>query len=222
MRHLIAALMLCAAAIPAVHADDDLYPAGMSAAISVGRYHADFRYPTADYRADFSRYTVVITQPLSRNMDFGFEGAYLVGATDSPALINLDAGSGHSLGVFVSWQPRAGNYLELQMLAGYRWNDAVFSSPSGQPEVNWYEGYVAAGPALTIRNLVIGAGARWQHIDGRETDPGPVPQHWDFNAAQAGGAYLSVTYYLDPTGSVALQAYGGGQRGAELVFKREF
>jgi len=222
MRYLFAVAVLTGLLVPGAHAQDDVYAAGMTAAITVGRYHTDFRYPAADYRTDFSRYTVVVTQPVSHNADFGFEGAYLVGSVDSPALVNLDAGSGHSLGVFLRWQPRLGQYLGLQMQAGYRWNNALFSSAAGQPEVNWYEGYLSAGPALHIRNWIIGAGLRWQHIDGRETDPGPVAQHWDFKAARAVGAYLSLTCYLDPTGSVALQAYGGGQRGAELVFQRRF
>jgi len=222
MRPLIAAAVLIAFAIPAAHADDDMYEAGMSAAITAGRYHTDFAYSNGDYRADFSRYTVVITQPAGVHADFGFEGSYLVGSVDSPGLVALDAGSGHSLGVFWRWEPRLGAHFRLHMLAGYRWNNEVFSSAAGQPEVNWYEGYVAAGPALALGRWIIGAGVRWQHVDGRETDPGTAVQPGDFNAARNLGAYLGVTYYLDATGSVALQAFGGGQRGAEVVFKREF
>ncbi|MGH8372591.1 MAG: hypothetical protein ACRETO_07660 [Gammaproteobacteria bacterium] len=204
-------------------ADDDAFAfPGMTAAIDVGRYHTDFAYPAADYRADIERYAIVITQPVAEDVDFGITGAYLLASVDSPTLNALTQADGQSLGLSADWHPRLGNYLSLELQAGYRWNDVNFSSPAGQPEVTWYESYAAAGPVLYLYNWRISAGVRWQHYDGTENDPGASPAKLDFNAAHSSGAYLGFTYYLDRSGSLALYAFGGGQRGAQLVFKREF
>ncbi|MGH8370488.1 MAG: hypothetical protein ACRESC_05855 [Gammaproteobacteria bacterium] len=201
--------------------DDVAFP-GMTAAIDVGRYHTEFAYPTADHRVDVERYALVITQSLAPDLDVGFDGAYLVASVDSPALATLDAADGQALGLFATWHPRLGNYLGLELQAGYRRNDADFSSPAGQPEVTWYESHVAAGPVFYLYNWRISAGVRWQRYEGNETDPGMPPAKLDFSAARSSGTYLGLTYYLDRTGSLTLYAFAGGQRGAQLVFKREF
>lgn len=220
---ILVSLFACTGLCANVHADDDdLTFAGMTAAIDVGRYHTEFAYPTADYGADIERYAIVITQPLAQDLDIGFTGAYLLTSVDSPSLDALTQADGQSLGLNAIWHPRLGNYFSLELQAGYRWNDVNFSSSTGQPEVTWYESYAAAGPVLYLYNWRISAGVRWQHYDGNETDPGTPPAKLDFSAARSGGGYLGLTYYLDRTGSLALYAFAGGQRGAQLVFKREF
>jgi hypothetical protein len=204
-------------------ADDDAFGfPGMTAAIDVGRYYTGFAYPATDYRADVERYAIVITQPVADDVDFGVTGAYLVASVNSPALAALTQADGQSLGLSAAWHPRLGNYLSLELQAGYRWNDVNFSSSSGQPEVTWYESYAAAGPVLYLYDWRISAGVRWQHYDGTEYDPGTPPAKQNFSAARSSGTYLGFTYYMDRTGSLALYAFGGGQRGMQLVFKREF
>lgn len=222
MYRLLLVMLLLSTFGSAAVADDDFYPAGLGAAIDVGRVHTGFAYPAADYRADIDRYAVVITQPVAQDVDFGISGGYLVASVDSPSLATLNQADGQSLGLSAGWHPRLGNYLSLELQGGYRWNDVSFSSPSGQPDVTWYESYASAGPVLYLFNWRISAGLRWQHYDGTQTDPGPPAAKFEFSAARSSGAYLGLTYYLDSTGSLALYAFGGGQRGAQLVFKREF
>lgn len=225
MRRLVVMIFLLAGAAccTGVQADDsDLTFPGMTAAIDIGRYHTEFAYPAADYRADIERYAIVITQPVGGDVDFGISGAYLLASVDSPTLTALSQADGQSLGLSAGWHPRLGDYLSLELQAGYRWNDVSFSSPAGQPDLTWYETYAAAGPVLYLHRWRLSAGVRWQHYDGNETDPGTPPAKRDFGAARSSGSYLGFTYYLDRTGSLALYAFGGGQRGARLVFKREF
>lgn len=222
MRRQMIVAVLLSAGMQLAHADNGFYPDGMTAAIDVGRYHTGFAYPGNVYAADIDRYAVVITQPMAQDVDFGITGAYVLASVNSPTLAALKQSDGQSLGLSIGWHPRLGNYFGLELQSGYNWNDVSFSGSSGQPDVTWYESYAAAGPVLYLFNWRISAGIRWQHYEGHETDPGTVPSSRDFRAARSTSAYLGVTYYLDSTGSLAFHAFGGGQRGGELVFKREF
>lgn len=222
MRNLIMAMVIVLTGMQTAHADDDFFPPGLTAAIKVDHQHTDLAYSTGDYRSDTDRYAFIVTQPVSQTADFGIEGAYVVTSVDSPGLASLSQADGQSVGLSFSWHPRLGNYLSLELQTGYRWNDVSFSSPAGQPEVVWYESYAEAGPVLYLYRWRVSAGVRWLHIDGRESDPGTPSVSQDFGAARSSGSYIGFTYYMDRTGSIGLYAYGGGQRGAQLVFKREF
>ncbi|HEX5340273.1 MAG TPA: hypothetical protein VFX47_05285 [Gammaproteobacteria bacterium] len=224
MRYLHALTLLALAGCASVaHADrDEAYAPGLGAAIAVTRVHTGFAYPAANHDADLTRYTVIITQAFAADLDFGIEGGYQLAEIGSPALAGLENTAGHTLGLSGAWHPRLGNYLSLELQAGSRWNDAEFADASRHAELVWYQSYAAIGPVLYLYNWRLSAGLRWQHDDGHEDDRGPPTLRQDFSAAHSTGSYLGVTYYLDRTGSVALYGFGGGQRGAELVFKREF
>lgn len=216
-------LMLCFVACTHAWADeDDVFAPGLAASVNIERVHSDFAYATGDHAADVIRYAVVLSQPLATDTDFGIEGGYLLADIASPALAGMENTAGYTLGLSANWHPRLGNYLGFELRGGYRWNEAEFGAMPRQAEVTWYQAQVAAGPVLYLYRWRVAMGLHWQHDDGHEDDMGTSPARQGFSSAQAGGVFFGVRYYLDRTGSVALYAFGGGERGARLVFKREF
>lgn len=202
--------------------DNDIYAPGMSAAVDLASYHADFAYADGNHRADIGRYGLSFVQPVAPEAGFGLQGGYMTAGINNATLNPLGDGYGPYLGLFFAWHREFGNYWGFDAQGGYTWHDMSYSGANQQADVVWYTSYASAGPVLRLDRWRFTAGGYWQNISGHETDSGTVNGRLDFSAARSTGAYLGFAYYLDQTGSVGIYATSGARHGVSLVFKREF
>jgi hypothetical protein len=202
---------------------DSLYDAGGNTYLDIGRFTTDFRYADGDHEGHVGRYGVAFEEPLADDVTFGLHGGYLTwDAQGEPPAAPLDF-SGRYLGVLGRYHGSRGDYFNLAAEFSYTWHDVdSVGFASARSEVTWYETWASFGPLLRAGRWRLGFGGYYQGFDGgTETDTNPG-RHAGFEAARHTGAYVGLTFYVDPTGSFSIIGTTGARRGLKLVFKREF
>lgn len=195
---------------------------GLGAAVDFSRYHVDLAYtgaPAETARVD--EIGLTLSESFTANFDLALQGGYTsvdFGHHPPDAGFNL---TGRFFGVLARYEPRLTAHISLLAQAAYRWHKVDNGQTKQYDELTWYETSARVGPAFRAGFVRAAIGAYYQHFDGDELARGPAFRR-DFGAARSTGAFASVRYYFDPTGSVGLVGETGGRRGIALVFSRGF
>ena len=221
MRSLAFSLFLFLAPCEA-QAYDDPYTPGGSTLLDLGRYRTAFSYGGVDHEAHVGRYGIGYYEPVSDDVALSLQGGYLTTDVDGePAPLPLDF-TGRYLGLGLRYESTEGDYLNFSAETSYTWQDVDGNGFSGSSSnLTWYEGWAALGPVLRWQRWRFSFGGYWQQVEGVETDANPAAR-LDFSAGRSTGAYASLMFYVDDTGSIGIYGTSGARKGLKIVFKREF